>query len=334
MIRTSKPKLEKCLRLIACSAVLFSGLDRPPKATAAAAAGKGRRLEARALEIIREGLEGGDPRVTPKAMEIVAATRQMQFLPAVHRLTRDRSVPVRFAAALALGDLEYAQARRPLEKMLDDPDENVRIAAAYALTRLGHEQAFMMLIEAASSGDETVRANGVMLLGKSGRKSAVKTLYGVLHDEKADETIKFQAVEAIAAIGDEKIYPKIWTMLISAYADDRIMGVRAMGLLGTVEARNALLTMLGDDIAEVRLAAAERLGILGSRQGLQVVAEALSAEPQAGTDGERDERILVMAALATGRICESELTDRLGKLLEHPSRFVRIAAAGSVIHCR
>jgi len=327
-------KLEKGLWLITCTAVFFCGCGDSLQANPTAGTGKTAFPESKALRIIREAVEDDDPRVKPKAVEIVAATRQMQFLPAVHRLTRDPIVPVRFAAALALGDLEYTEAKDLLERMLNDPDENVRIAGAYALSRLGYMRAFEKLLEAASSSDPTVRANGVMLLGKSGRKKAVGTLYEVLYDEKADETIKFQAVEAIAKLGEEKIYPKIWTMLISAYADDRIMGVRAMGALGTVEAKNALLTMLDDDIPEVRLAAAEQLGILGDRRGMQVVLETLEKDPPAGSNGERAERIMVMASLAIGRICADELTDRLPKLLEHPSKFVRIAAAGAVLHCR
>mgnify|MGYP001110137148 CR=1 FL=1 len=52
----------------------------------------------------------------------------------------------------------------------------------------------------------------------------------------------------------------LWTRLISAYADDRVMGIRAMGALGTPEAKNALTTMLDDPVPEVRLAAAEQVG--------------------------------------------------------------------------
>ena len=57
------------------------------------------------------------------------------------------------------------------------------------------------------------------------------------------------------------------TMLISSFADDRVMGIRGMGALGTADAKNAIITMLDDDILEVRLVAAEQLGKLNDNLG-------------------------------------------------------------------
>jgi HEAT repeat protein len=134
-------------------------------------------------------------------------------------------------------------------------------------------------------------------------------------------------------LGDERIFPKLWAMLISTYADDRIMGIRAMGALATVQARNALITMLDDDIVEVRLAAAEQLGMLNSSAGELEVLDVFTKNLTAGLDRNGLERVNVLTALAIGRIGTPKLTNFLPQLLKNQSKFVRIAAAKAVFQC-
>ena len=78
----------------------------------------------------------------------------------------------------------------------------------------------------------------------------------------SNDKVRFQAIESIAMLGDERILPKIWAIVYSGYADDRIIGIRAMGALGTAKAKDVLITKLDDEVLEVRLAAAEQLGKL------------------------------------------------------------------------
>ena len=60
----------------------------------------------KALRIIQGALADNDPLVRVHAIEVVASTRQLKLMPQVHRLLQDKFVPVRFAAALAVGDSE------------------------------------------------------------------------------------------------------------------------------------------------------------------------------------------------------------------------------------
>ncbi len=290
-------------------------------------------LKQQATRIIREALANDNPLIRVNAIEVVASTKQIKLMPNVQRLLKDKFVPVRFAAALAVGDLQYSLAAGEVVQLLQDENKNVKIAAAYAMSKLGSPGSFELLRKAIASNDQTVRANATLLLGKSGDKSVIKFLYWTLQREDSDDRVRFQAAEAIAMLGDERIFPKLWAMLISTYADDRVMGIRAMGALATVQTRNALITMLDDDILEVRLAAAEQLGMLGSSTGELEVLDVFAKNLTAGLDKNGLERVNVLTALAIGRIGTAPLTNFLPQLLKNQSKSVRIAAAKAVFQC-
>ena len=287
----------------------------------------------KALRIIQAGLADNDPLVRVHAIEVVASTRQLKLMPTVCQLMQDKFMPVRFAAALAVGDLEYSPAKKLLNQLLNDNDANVIIAASYAMSRLGYVEHLQVLRKAAASNDQKVRANAVLLLGKSGDKSSLDLLWQALQDKDSDDRVVYQSAEAIAMLGDERIYPKLWTMLISAHWDWRRMGVLAMGKLGTLEAKNALIRMLDDDVLEVRLAAAEQLGVFRDPIGEPKVLEVFEKNLNSGLDRQANERANVLTALAIGRICTPRLRKFLPQFLQNESKFVRIAAAKAVFQC-
>lgn len=288
-----------------------------------------------AVRIIRDGLSDNDPRVRANAIEVVAATRPTPLMPKVQRLLQDEFVPVRFLAILTVGDLQYALATEQVKQLLSDPDENVRIAGAYALMKLGHTEYLKVFRNAIASDDQTVRANAALLLGKSGDPSSLtqQALWWALQRNDSNDKVRFQAAEALAMLGDERIYPKLWAMLISVYADDRVVGIRAMGALGTEQAKNALVTMLDDGVLEVRLAAAEQLGKLKDPIGEPEVLEVFTKNLTAGLDKPGLERVNVLTALAIGQIGTNKLVKYLPLLLKDESVFVRIAATKAVFQC-
>ena len=291
-------------------------------------------LASEATQIIREGLADDDSDIRPKAIEVVADTKLIKLMPKVKRLLKDESVRVRFLAALAAGDLEYSLARSYVEQLLEDGDENVRIAAAYAMYNFGSHDNLKIIRKAIASNDQTVRANAALLLGKCGDRSVLKFLWWTMGRKDSADKVKFNAAEAIARLGDERIYPKLWAMLISAYHDDRVFGAAAMGTLGTAEARDALITMLDDDILEVRLTAAEQLGMLGETIGEPEVLDVFRKNLLAGLNKKDVERVKVLTALATGQICTEPVREFVPLLLRDESEYVRIAAAKAVFQCK
>lgn len=287
-----------------------------------------KNLVSEAEKVIAAGLKSPDSGIRANAIEAVSAGQKNDFLPQIVALLGDKIVPVRFAAALAVGDLQYKKCEDKLRQLLKNPDVNVRIAAAYALCKLGEKPHISIIEKAAQVDDQTVKANAAMLLGKLKSKESLAVLYRLKDSESSSDTVAFNATELIARIGDEKIYPKIWTMLISVYADDRYMGIHAMGALGGVKGANALLTMLDDEVTEVRLAAAEQLGILGDTSGEFVVLEYLGSSQQ--QEKVVAEKRNVLAALAIGHIGTEKLAEYLPKLLKNDSLEVRLAAAQSI----
>ncbi len=294
----------------------------------------GGNLSGLARQIVLNGLTDPDPQIRANAIEVAATTGQVLLMPRVHRLLADEAVPVRFLTILAVGDLEYGLAKNDIARLLEDPNPNIKIAAAYAMLKLGRPEYYKLISNAVASTDQTVRANAALLLGKSGRQEGLRFLYWTLQREDSDDKVILQAAESIAMLHDHRIYPKLWTRLISAYADDRVIGIRAMGALATEQAKNALVTMLDDPVPEVRLAAAEQLGKLGDPIGEEEVLEVFQKDLTKGMDAQGQERIKTLAALAIGEIGTDKLTKYLPPLLQDPSKKVRLAAAKAALRRR
>ena len=252
-------------------------------------------------------------------------------MPNVQKLLADKVVPVRFAAAVAVGDLAYAPAKDEVGPLLNDPNPNVQIAAFYAISRLGQPELYQEICKAVAGSDQTVRANAALLLGKSGNKDGIRFLYWTLQRDDSSDMVILQAAEAIAMLGDQRIYRKLWTGLISKYADDRVIGIRAMGALGTDEAKSAIITLLDDPVPEVRLAAAEQLGKLGESGGEAEVLAVFEKNLMADMDAQGQQRTKTLAALAIGEIADERPAKYLPQLLQDPSKVVRLAAAKAVL---
>ncbi len=300
------------------------------------------KLQPRAMQILEDGLDDADPQIRVKAIEAVAEARIMELMPRVKELMKDDFVPVRFAAALASGDMKYAPAKEYLQILMKDkPDVNT--AAAYGLYELGDTSRLEVIRRALQDPDRTVRANAALLIGKAGDQESLPVLHELRNDD--DYRVSFLAVGAICQLGDASIYPRLWAMLISAFADDRVVGIEAMGTLGCVASKNpkmkkvendakgALTSLLSDEVPEVRLAAARQLGKMGYPIGEPEVGDVFESPLLEDKDERGVERVYVLAASAIGQIQTENLIQYLPKLLKNRSKTVRIAAARAVLMC-
>lgn len=285
-------------------------------------------LKPRALTIVKNGLSHDNAYIRNHAVEIVAASNSREFMPDILERLGDTSTAVRFAAASAIGDMQCFGYEKHVARLLDDANENVRIAAAYALLKLNQPEHHAMLRQAASHSDPTVRANAVLLLGKLGNRGDLGLLYEVLAASDSPDKVRLQAVESIARLGDEQMYrSKLWALLISKYADDRVMGIRGMGALKTAEAVNAIVIMLQDDVLEVRLAAAEQLGQLGDKRGQDEVYAYFQSSPNLNQVDMANN----MAVTAIGRIGTDRLTAYLPDAFASESEYIQLLAAQAVL---
>ena len=289
-------------------------------------------LQMEAYEIIGNSLKSDNPVVRVNAIEVAATTKQLNYMPEIQNMLQDRFVPVRFAAAVAIGEMRYPLALSAINETLNDPDPNVLIAASYAMSRLDDPEYLEVLRQAViKSANQTTKANAALLLGKSGDRGSIQLLYKLKNSPDSSEMVSYQAVEALAMLGDENVYQTIWTMLISLYADVKIIGVKAMGTLGTPAAESALLTMLNDQVVEIRLATAEQLGKMNNKEGKNVVLEVFKNKLYMTQNMQDRERILTLAALAIGEIGTKDLTKFLPDLMKSESPFIRLAAAKAVL---
>ena len=291
------------------------------------------QLRPQAMQILIEALED-KPQIRAKAIEIAVSTGRKELSSKIKKLLTDDYVPVRFTAAMAIGDLGYSAAKPTLNRLLiKDTDENAKLAYCYGLYKLGDTEKLDSIKAGLKSSDEKIKANSILLLGKIGDKAVLGDLYKVMTDKNSSDRVSLQAAISIAKLGDEEIYPKIWTMLISVFADDRVLGIEAMGNLATAEAKNSLITMLDDPVIDVRLAAAAELGKLGDTSGEFVVIEAFERVLSSDLPSNDSKMTKIQAAFAISNICTSRTISYLPKLLKDDSELVRLSAAKAVLSC-
>ncbi len=289
---------------------------------------KAQSLQPQALTILKSGLNHDNAYIRNHSVEIVAVTGCRKLMPDLLSRLKDSSIAVRFSAASAIGDMQCFGYEKQVRSLLNDSNENVQIAAAYALVRLNQLKYHEKIRQAARSADQTVRANAVLLLGKLKNRDDLNLLYEILNDPASLDKVRLQVVESIAQLGDGRIYrSKLWALLISKYADDRVMGIRGMGALGSAEAKNAILTMLQDDIQEVRLAAAEQLGRLGDDRGQEEILRYFQSNPDLNNVNMANN----MAVMAIGRIGSKRLQSYLPAALSSQSDYIRLLGAQSVL---
>jgi HEAT repeat protein len=286
------------------------------------------KMQPRATLIIQTALSDTSAYMRNHAIEVAIETKLRQLMPEILKKLDDTSVAVRFTAAISVGDMNCPACKEQLSKSLKDANENVRIAAAYSMIQLGDKSGYPLIREAAVSADPTLRANALLLLGKLGSKDDLALIHKAIADKDTTDKVRFQAVDSAARLKDVGIYrSKLWPMLISKYADDRVMGICGMGLLGTSEAREAIQTMLQDDVLEVRLCAAEELGKLGDQGGINQLGTYFQTNP----DLNQATTATGFAVMAIGRLKAMNLTGYLDKALDSQSPYIRLAAAQSVL---
>jgi HEAT repeat protein len=286
------------------------------------------QLQARAITIVKTAFSDPSAYMRNHAIEVAVETKQQQFIPEILQKLDDPFVAVRAPAAMAIGDMACQTCKDRVKKALEDQNEKVRIAAAYAMIRLGDTSYYPKIRAAALSKDPTIRANALLLLGKLGNRDDLKLMYQAFQDTETTDQVRMQAVESIARLKDVRIYrDKLWPLLISKYADDRAMGILAMGALGTTEAKEAIQTMLQDDVLEVRLCAAGELGKLGDPSGMAKLVAYFQTNPNL------DEATMATGTgiMVIGHLNAKNLTGYLAKALDSQSSYIRLAAAQSVL---
>jgi HEAT repeat protein len=278
-------------------------------------------VQQKALNQITLAFGSSDPIIRAQSLEAMSRTRDPSATERAQRALADKEWIVRFAGALAAGDLKLKSLYKPLVAVAFDPNPSVRVAVRYALHQIGDRSLSKDLEALSQNGDSHVRGNVAMVLGLMNEPTAARVLRPMISDSELD--VRMQAAEALWRLGDEEGKKILIAGTVSGYVDDQIFSV--LGLVGPRDQRVKpyVMAKFANDrdkgqLTELQLVAARALGMLGDDSGYGLaVRTATSPDPRRRS----------LAALALGDIGRPDAQDTLAKLLDDPSQSVRLSAA-------
>ena len=251
MLGRSTVKTERLLQLLA------DGAPRISEA-AAYAIGSGERKEARVA--LERALTGRGNAVAAMAAWALGEIRDSASVPVLVTALRSDDRRVRHAAMYALGELRADGALTDIERLLHtDPDVPVRVAAARAIGEIGAERSVHALAGALDDGAMVVRYAAAAAFSElhdlhKAPEALVRAATG------SDVKLRRIAAHALTEIADPATITVFAALLTSGDRELRLAAVHALGQIGAPKSVADLVRMLKDPDAEVRRAAAEVLG--------------------------------------------------------------------------
>lgn len=277
-------------------------------------------LRQRARQMLQQAATSEDAVIRAHAIESLKRTLKSDAKETVLQAMKDPSPRVRFAAAMAAGELQLAEAHDPALTLADDPNSAVAIAARFALHMTGDTSLSHDLEETARSPEPAVRANTAMVLGLMNEPSAVKILEPMLYDREA--IVRYQAAESLWRLGNRAGLEMLLGGIYSSYPDDQMMCLLALAAPRKPAMLAHVRPGLTTDYDEVNLVGARAMGMLGSDEGFGWAVKAVrSGEP----------RMRLLAALAFGAIGRADAQPYLSPLLNDSDPHVRLAAAEAIL---
>lgn len=298
-------------------------------------------LRTRFQEVLRRQLQNKDPMIRCHTLETIACSAISANASLVRKALDDPAPAVRFAAAVAAGDLRDSASRHQLKSLLKDSDPSVQLASVYALAKIRKDPLPDFFHKALFSENPQIAAQACLLLGKLGnflsRSDNRQKLWQVLTQKHQHIAVRLQAAEALARLQDKTVLKKLMVYASSGYADDRMIAISGLALLGGTDAGAMLTTLLDDPQPEVQLAAIAALGSLAEEPQKQFARKQLDY-----TDDSLDEsaalRVQGLALLALGKAGDSQDAVHLYRAMQSKNDYLSvIAAKASVdflrIHC-
>ncbi len=281
------------------------------------------QTQARA-ELNRAASQSTSPLIRAHAIELIRETSPDEAVPHVLRGLEDGAPVVRFAAALAAGELRVAEAQGPLRQLAEaDADPSIQIAARFALHRLGDTSLSRELEQTARANNPRTRGDTALVLGLLGERSALNVLRAMRRD--GDPTVRLQVAESMWRLGDEAAIEPLVAATLSLYPDDQMAALMALAAGKDRRVLDDLRGSLTTDYEAVNLVAARAMGKLGSDEGYGVAMRGVKST---------DPKIRMLAVLALGAIGRSDAQDELSTQLRDANPDVRLAAASAILQLK
>ncbi len=279
-------------------------------------------LRQKAKDVIQAELSNVDPFVRAHAIEAIQKACP-ELADAIPGMLDDRQAVVRFAAAIAAGQLKLKSTQPALPGMLDDANGSVRVAAIFALHQLGDYQYSRRLEQLSQDDDAAVRSNVALALGLIGDPSGLKVLKAMQTDR--NPAVRLQVMESRWRLKDDDALNDLIAAGMSAYPDDQMVAITALAAPRDTRVRGQLIGYLRSNYPEVVLVTAKSLGELGSDLGYTASRKWL-------TSGDPRQRSL--AALALGAIGRADSQQDLSPLLKDSDADVRLSAGLALLQLK
>jgi len=281
-------------------------------------------------------LADDNPLLRVHALESLALLPDRSVIPEIRGSLNDPTPAVRFAAAVAVGDVKDLVSRDILQRLVRDPNPSVQLAAGYALEKLGDRHFAHWYDNILFSRDTNLAGQACLLIGKLGRtairKDSNAKLWRVLTQPDQSPSVQLQAAEALARLGDRKILKRLLVFASSLYADDKLLAIVGLRHIGGRDVFAQMTVLADDPQIEVKLSAIRALGKLAEDKQVRFVRSSLKYKDP---DGENlaTRRVRGLAVLALGSVGTDKDIRLLYNLMAENARnkYLRIAAARAVI---
>ena len=306
-----------------------------------------------ALDALGRAAGDSDEYTRAKAVEAMVGVLGARAGQAYISALDDAKPNVRFAAAVAIGDLKYVPA---LNRLLDmarykqpraERQLTVYCGVLYALHQLGRTGDTAQLAGFLSHEGAVVRANAAMVMGRMGIPSAVRPLR-MMYDDEQDTAAKLQAMESLARLGDPRALVELESRVRnSSLLDEKLVALRAMGQLGSDRTVLVLQSILRSqhEPPQARVLAAGSLArrgtvtdfgydlcltSAGDPGGVMAVAVGDDGDPST-VDPVMRTTLQRLAVISLGWMKRTGAADVLVDLLDSEDGGVRVAAAMSIL---
>ena len=236
----------------------------------------------------------------------------------------DLELPVRAAAADALGRMGKPAARPLIDGALSSPDKDVRTNATRALQAIG-DVAVPEMMDAVAGGSPSQKIGCATAIGKLNSARAVDALIGSLSAK--EEEVRMACRDALVVVGRSKtkgpnpaLQPLI-KALANADAFTRQHASEALGEIGDPQASPGLLKILDDPNRLVQLAATYAVGKVKDRAAVPPLIAKLTT---------KDRVVREAAATSLGQLGDPAAVMPLVAALKDPVDKVREQAAASL----
>ncbi len=292
---------------------------------------------------LRQAAEDPDPKVRTNALEALAQTEGPAAGAIMMQSLRDEREPVRFAAALAIGDVRYGPAKPILLTMIKESASHPKLMCSliYALHRLGDDTYTGELGSMLHHKDKWVRATTAMIMGRIGEPSAIEPLkYRQRMDH--DPVVILQIVEALARLGDNIAAVRLEAYARSRKYEDSIIAIKALGLVANPRSALMLRRLMNDRRAEpaMRVVAAESLARMGEKVTDDLPRRS-ATDPEGVLRKARGKNIRIrqieitslqtLAILSLAYVDDPQALETLVPLLRSSNGVVRVASAKSLL---